>query len=113
MPSAVLSFSALDTLTLGRFVLSAPQSLKDFLFETLYREDNSEQSGDQASDSNSDGGWETSWNGNSCVLSHGAHISVHELLDRIQENGWEIEQFSTSLTGSGVQCQTYVFRKVD
>ena len=109
MPFAVLSFSASDTLRLGRFVLSGPQSLKDFLEDAMCQEQ-------QAADSGSDGGEARedcyiSWNGNSCVLSKDYFVDVHELLDKIGDHGWKVDQFSTSLTGAGVQCQTYVFSK--
>ena len=111
MPFAVLSFSATDTLRLGRFVLSCPQELKDFLEDTMQSEESNAAGQDDSEADLQSGGEDTylSWNGNSCILSAGYYVDVHELLNKIEQNGWKIDQFSTSLTGSGVQCQTYVF----
>ena len=104
MPFAVLSFGATDTLLVSKFVLSAPDELKEILEERLCVEAGEE---DQSRD---DDEMYATWNGNVCVLSKGYLIDVHELLNLIEEQGYRIDQFSTSLTGAGVQNQTYVFR---
>jgi len=123
MPFAVLSFSATDTLRLGRFVLSAPQALKDYLEDVLFIEPSSDPTDSNADDIDAAAAVRgtndedrrvpdecyVTWNGNICVLSRGYYIDVHFLINKIEEDGWKIDQFSTSLTGGGVQCQTYIF----
>ena len=108
MPFAVLSFGATDKLLVSKFVLSGPDELKEALEERLCV-DAPEGDGDEQSREED---MYATWNGNVCVLSKGYLIDVHELLNLMEEQEWKIDQFSTSLTGAGVQCQTYVFRKV-
>ncbi|CAB9531298.1 expressed unknown protein [Seminavis robusta] len=106
MPFAVLSFNATDGLQLARFVLSCPDTLKAHLEDALCVEFPEDAEDDEPQEE-----FYCIWKGNDCVLSKGYYLEVHDLLNKIEMNGWKIDQFSTSLTGSGVQCQTYVFQQ--
>lgn len=108
MPFAVLSFGPTDSLLISKFVLSGPDELKAFLEERLCVEGGG---GEDSTDGSTQQDMYATWNGNTCVLSKGFLANVHELLNLIEEHGWKMDQFSTSLSGSGVQFLTYVFHK--
>lgn len=109
MPFAVLSIGPTDSLLVSKFVLSGPDELKEALEMSLCVEAPEDHSRDDRDDNE----MYATWNGNVCVLSKGYVIDVHDILNLMEEEqGYKIDQFSTSLSGSGIQCQTYVFKKL-